>query len=285
LAVAVCEAQDVKPDGDGGQADKNPKQAPTPQSPGAAEAHAPKSAIELPHGENRVAISPRQLLRQLPRLQSMMQERLDLTPQQNERISSMFDRQIAGLRDAYLTTKDTKSETQSREEIKEIQRQLIDARKERESERAAELSEKLREILRARQGEEAPSIAPFLAEIRQQLSPTQAPTFDKQVELLGLDEQAGSAMTLRRFMQAVMSPDVALTVVQRREVREIISEQLSKRENPSSPLESDPQQLTQLQEAVMAKLTPEQRAKVEALLRDTVDPNTAAPPAGERNAQ
>jgi len=263
--------------------------------PQEAEDEAP--AAEDAKGEGDVegsSIDPgtRRLLAQLNRLQRRMDEELELSPSQKRDIRKLFDEQQQEMKSS-RGSRDAQQEAQKKtsEEMGKLREELESARVEKDQEKIRDIRSRMRDAIRQRRSGSASASREFLQKVEGVLEESQRPPFRKIVDELGLSGARGE--TLQTLLRAVMHPDIGLTPEQRRKVQEKMREAFM----AMSPDERASGDMTEaagkFRADIMKELSPEQRAKVETILksdrgefhRELRTPSRPQPPQREQPAE
>jgi hypothetical protein len=203
----------------------------------------------------------------LIKLQAMTKERLRLKPDQERAIDQLFEKQLQSLKEAMARERRPRSQGNDLEELKEMQRELLEAREAGDKERAREIREKMGEMLRQRGRGMVMPIGRFLGQVEAELDEEQVSAFRELAKRLGFEEpRRWRGRPLMYLMRALRAPEIGLSDEQREKTQEL------QRKYRSIMRDADEEQRDEafaaLQQAVMAELTPEQQAKVEAEIKE-----------------
>ena len=199
----------------------------------------------------------------LIKLQAMTKERLRLKPDQERAIDQLFEKQLQSLKEAMARDRKPRSQGNDLEKLKEMQRELLEAREAGDKERAREIREKMGEMLRQRGRGMVMPIGRFLGQVEAELDEEQVSAFRELAKRLGFEEpRRWRGRPLMYLMRALRAPEIGLSDEQREKTQEL------QRKYRSVMRDADEEQRNEafaaLHEAIMAELTAEQQAKLEA---------------------
>jgi hypothetical protein len=219
-----------------------------------------------------VDTATRRLMAQLKRLQKEIPERLDLSPDQERAIDRLFDAYFSELRARRPGRGNTDGD--AKDELAELREELQRAREERDAEGIRQIRERMRELLQEQRNRSATVAREFLDDVASELDEDQVEEFHRLIEEMGLSSAAGGE-TIQQLMRALMHPDVALTPAQQEKVRERMREALTSMSEDEQMAADMSAAAARMKGDIMKELTPVQRKKVEAILKDSA--KTGAP--------
>lgn len=204
----------------------------------------------------------------LKRLQAAMKQQLDLTRKQTVAVDQLFDEYTQRLKEQRKAPHNAdESGTAEAQELKALRDELVKARKAGDVEAVRRARAALGEKMRARVGRASALTDELVKKLGEQLNEEQRPKFQRIAFRLGIGERRGPAgIPLRRLSRALMRPVVGLSAEQQRSVRAIIREGFNESLAAGSDAQKAKEVTARVQAKVFEKLTPEQRAKVEAEL-------------------
>lgn len=245
------------------QGQGRPESAPPQQE---AEVEPIEAATDGDPRATGVDAATRRLMAQLKRLQKEMPERLDLSSEQEKAINRLFDAYLAELR-ARRPGRGS-SDADAKDELAELREELQRAREERDAEGIRQIRERMRELLQEQRSRSATVAREFLEDVASELDEDQIEEFHRLNEEMGLST-AASGETIQQIMRALMHPDVALTPAQQEKVREKMREALTSMSEEEQMAADMNAAAARMKGEVMKELTPVQRKKVEAILKDS----------------
>ena len=217
----------------------------------------------------------RRLIARLTRLHDQMKGKLDLTAEQKAVIHDLFDEHFSELKEDRRRSGRDKSASERQEKLEELREELRDALASGDVSVAKEIRQQMREILYNRSTRVTSRTEKFVEALDEELYEEQLPKFRELLKRLGFRGRQGSAQSLRGLMRAMMSQEVGLSPEQRRAVLDIVRDAFL----VSDPDQRADAQLTEVAEElraeVMGELTASQWAKVEAILEDASDDESA----------
>lgn len=207
----------------------------------------------------------RRQITQLNKLQTAMKEKLDLSRQQEDAIDQLFKDYLRGLKDKKSRPKPFGANQGDAEVLAELRKKMMEAHKKGDSETLQELRKELREKMRPRSAGVAASVSQLFAQVTNELDEEQRPKFRSLIRRLRI----GSAPRppggeLRTLWRAVMRPDNELSEEQRKTARDLLRDGFKTIGEVESDDDKVKEITAQVYADILAQLTTEQRAKVEA---------------------
>jgi Spy/CpxP family protein refolding chaperone len=205
---------------------------------------------------------------QLRQLHEAVKAELPLTDEQKAAIDALFEAHIRtvttadGRRPFGVNADDAKA-------IEELRKRLSAAREAGDQEAVRKLTAEFRELIRSRRQVTGLTTDQFFARVILVLDKEQTEGFRRLIKRLRIGDARGRpADELVGLWRAVLSPEVGLSDEQRRAVHSLRVK--ASRASAEARKNGDEDRITQINNEirgeVMARLTPEQREKVEALL-------------------
>lgn len=212
----------------------------------------------------------RRRLKQLTKLQSAMSKKLDLTRDQEEAIDGLFKEYVQTLKGVRSRPRPFGTTPEDAAELKELRKELREARKAGDETTVRALRKKFREKMRERQAARGLTVNQFLTQVGEQLTDEQRPEFRKLVKTLkiGYTGNYSSSGDLRILWRATMEPEVGLSVRQKRAINVIIRDGVASVLEAEREGESAAEIAAKVRADVLGELKPFQRAKVEMTLQE-----------------
>jgi len=215
----------------------------------------------------------RRLTAQLDKLREALHEELSLTKNQTTTIDELFREHIKDLRQAWdRRAADPKHEAE-REELKQLRERHKEAHESGDSAAIREARKALQDATKRQRNVMTEATSEFLTKVEAALNEDQVSQFKemrKRFRLDGSDET--QVDELRVLMRAARGPELELSPEQKQKLNTIISGAFLTLD-PTGEDESMRAMQTKLREDIMKELTPEQKIKLEAMLKN---PNAAA---------
>ena len=211
---------------------------------------------------------PRQLMRDITKLHEAMTQRIELSIKQMKAIDGLFREHLKQLRKPTRGRRSGEPEEATAESTRELREQLAAARKSGDEEAVKKIREQVRALKGQRAEDAGESTSLFIQEVADQLTQEQKQSFQRILKRLKLDrfgERRGAA--LRGLMRAIHNRQVKLSDEQKRAIRELTKETFKSAGVEGRSGEMADQVTAELQAKILAKLTVEQRATVEQLLK------------------
>ncbi len=178
-------------------------------------------------GRRQAPDTPLELARKLPKLKMLMWETLDLDRAQKDTLSDLFDEEIGRLKALHAEARGADAQSEQLDQARDLQKDLMEARKSGDRERARELRQALGRVLgnsRSR-GQQPVRIGGFLRNVRDELSESQRPQLGRLIRKAGIQQgRRGASRPMQAFRRALFSPEVDLSQDQRREVMQLMRE-------------------------------------------------------------
>lgn len=214
----------------------------------------------------------RRYLVQLRKLQEAMKENLGLSRAQTEAVDQLFRNYLHGLKEDRGRRRPSGSNPNDVEKLKDLRARLREARKAGDNETVQELRGEFRRMRQTGGSAAALPASQFIKKIEAELDEDQRPGFQSLLKRLRIgasaDEDRGGLQRLRR---AVMSPGLGLTDEQRRTIQAIFRKGLVSTAQAARASAEGAEITTQVRADVLKVLTPEQRTKMETMLRAGAD--------------
>lgn len=240
---------------------------------------APSGKQDKPDAKAGVAledeVGPRAAIRiqNIQRLRQMIDEKIQLSPQQAAAVNRIFDDYVSDVKESY---KGRKKPSDPKHENKVIPPTMAQLEKTRRAAEEAGDKAKVEETNQAmsalRREPQTPgeNYSNYLTDkVRLELKPDQVPVFDKVVERWNLIVPRGPRTgPFQRLRRALKDPEVGLSAEVAKEAEDRLQAALAaSRRGTDTSEEKMEEEVNRAQADIFTKLTPEQRKKVEANIR------------------
>lgn len=207
----------------------------------------------------------RELLVQVRKLQETMkkEKELKLSDQQQKDVDTLFEAHFQAFKNADSADAEQK-EKQALERIEQIRQEMKAAREANEREKLQDLRKEMMD-LRETLYNKAPVDAKdkLLDDVAAKLDDNQKKNFLTMSQRLGLAPGPRGGGPLRNLMQILRDPELAVSKEQDEKIRKVIRDQMADMRDPDMDAAARDAAGKRVETAVLAELTPEQKAKYE----------------------
>jgi len=258
---------------------EHPSHPPRSRSATNRQAEAPPEESH-PIGQVIEPDSPRDALRKIMMLQSLVDDKLELRGDTRRDVEDKFEEFLGVLREAAGAV----PSDERADEARDIQRRMRQAHEARDMDEYRRLRSELNRLMRGPKESETPELAPFLQDIYGDLEPAEARRYVHllgRLDLVKVDES--DEIPLRKFIRLLLAPQVDLANDQRQAVGSLIKKHKEGLTDPKlTPFERR-KAFEQFQEAIYAHLSDQQREMIENRLNPPKRPDL--PPVEEEDME
>lgn len=220
----------------------------------------PPSEQTHPIGKVIEPDTPRDALRKIMMLESLVDDKLELRGDTRREVEDKFERFLVVLREAAGAT----PSGARADEARDLQRKMRQAHEDRDMDEYRRLRTELSRLMRGPEESETPELAPFLQDLYTDLEPDQARRYVHllaRLDLVEVDED--DDIPLRKFIRLLLAPQVDLSNDQRQSVGSLIKKHKEGLTDPRlTPFERR-QAFEQFRDAIYSHLSDQQREMIE----------------------
>ncbi len=227
-------------------------------------ADSPESALTVSKSSMEAHIA------KLRELQTAAKKELVLSEEQEAAIDGLFDahvravRQSGGQRPFGVNTEDANA-------VEELRKKLNAAREAGDQDELRKLTSQFKELVQSRRAATGLTTDQFIAKVAAVLDKNQAAAFRKLINRMRFGDARGApSENLTRFWRAILHPELNLSDEQRRSIHELRTKAVKLTAEARSQGKEDelPRIGADLRSEVVVLLTPEQRLKLDEMLKN-----------------
>ncbi len=234
-----------------------------------------RSGDKLPRGERRALSSrdPREMVKKVRELRESVKERLTLSAESEIEVGTLFDTHLKKIEE--LATDDSETaRAEARVKVEELRERMEKARDEQNREEARRIREEIRELRDGFGGVPMEVSIEFVKAVEKELDKKQAKAFRKMATELGIVRMPlrNGGSRFREMLRLLRDPEIGLDQEAQQEIRELIRNKTNEMRDNSEERPSREERMKlikELKEAIMGKLTAQQRQKLEEKLAQT----------------
>ncbi len=264
-AAMAQQQDDVDPDGD-----KTVREVSPPETePEEEQVDADDDQAEAINAEPlSVEVPLRRQVMELTKLQNEMKKKLDLSRTQETAIDALFKGYLRTLRQRVGPQRPGGEQSEDTAELWELRRKVIEARKAGDQQTGRQLREQFKQKLRSRSSPTNIGMWQLFDDVSAELDGEQRRSFRKLIMRFPVGHvRRPHGGELRALQRAVMSPDVDLSEEQRQAVRGVMRDGVASVRKMERDSDQAKQIIAKVSADVFEILTPEQRTKVEVILK------------------
>jgi hypothetical protein len=216
----------------------------------------------------------------IAKLRERMDEKLDLSNEQERAVDALFQTHMKELKNAKGQRRATKEAEKRDDELAELRGKLREARAGGNKEDVNEIRKQMRDILKEQRQGVTKGTAEFLRKVRDELDDEQTKEYEEIVRELGLDLEDNSGITVQQLFKVVLSPEIGLSEEQRKAVLDRMRGALLGMDTDAKDAGDLGDISSQLRAEVRSDLTPAQWTKVEEMIK--ADAAAAKAASGEK---
>lgn len=259
-------------EGDPKRADAVREGGPGESEPPEAKADAGQREPDQPSAEARRSNTRAQrYIAEIVKLQDTMKKKLSLSKKQEEVIDALFRDYVRAVKERQEARRQASARPEAADELRQLRDKMLEARDSGDMEAVRQLREQFRQKLRLRSGPPGADAGQFVQKVAAELDEKQRPAFRKLARRLSTGNAHRPPQLNREIYylwRAVLQPDVGASSEQKKEIQGMVRKAHLSIEEAESDEVKVKEITAKVRSDILEKLTPEQRAKVEAAMKE-----------------